>query len=107
MLTSAGSSNGAHVDRPSSAFPSELLDRPFFLYRNNFVVFVCISAISHLPVLALRLANSARVAARIRLSRPAELTVLLVATFLAMAVSHAATTVAVSDLHLDHAASVR
>jgi len=93
------------VLRPLST--SELLDRAFFLYRNNFVVFVCISAISHLPVLALRLANSARVAARIRLSRPAELTVLLMATFLAMAVSHAATTVAVSDLHLDHAASVR
>ena len=93
------------VLRPLST--SELLDRAFFLYRNNFVVFVCISVMSHLPVLALRLANSARVAARIRVSRPAELTVLLMATFLAMAVSHAATTVAVSDLHLDHAASVR
>jgi hypothetical protein len=93
------------VLRPLST--SELLDRAFFLYRNNFVVFVCISVMSHLPVLGLRLANSARVAARIRVSRPAELTVLLMATFLAMAVSHAATTVAVSDLHLDHAASVR
>jgi hypothetical protein len=93
------------VLRPLST--SELLDRAFFLYRNNFVVFVCISVMSHLPVLALRLANSARVAARIRVSRPAELTVLLMATFLAMAVSHTATTVAVSDLHLDHAASVR
>ena len=38
--------------RPLST--SKLLDRAFFLYRNNFVVFAGIAAIAQLPVLALR-----------------------------------------------------
>lgn len=107
MLTSAGSVSAlmSIVLRPLST--SELLDRAFFLYRNNFLVFAAIAAIAQLPVLALRLGNSALVAAHVRVSRPVELIVLLLATFLAITVSHAATTIAVSDLHLAQPASVR
>ena len=45
------------VLRPLST--SELLDRTFHLYRNNFLVFVGIAALPQLAVLALQLASSA------------------------------------------------
>jgi hypothetical protein len=86
---------------------SELLNRTFFLYRNNFVVFAGIAALAELPVRALRLGNSALVAARMPVWRPAVITVILAANFLAVAVSHAGTVIAVSDLHLGPPASIR
>ena len=45
------------VLRPLST--SELLDRTFHLYRNNFLVFVGIAALPQLAVLALQFASSA------------------------------------------------
>jgi len=45
------------VLRPLST--SELLDRTFHLYRNNFLVFVGIAAIPQLAVLALQLGSAA------------------------------------------------
>ena len=91
--------------RPLST--SELLDRAFFLYRNNFVVFAGIAAIAELPVLALRLGNSALILARHSVSRPVAILIILVANFVAVGVSHAGTVIAVSDVHLDRRASIR
>ena len=91
--------------RPLST--SELLDRTFFLYRNNFVVFAGIAAIAEIPVLALRLGNSALIAARMSVWRPAAIVAILVANFIAVAVSHAGTVIAVSDLHLERPSSIR
>jgi hypothetical protein len=50
------------VLRPLST--SELLDRTFHLYRNNFLVFVGITAIPQLVALALQLGNVAMVLER-------------------------------------------
>ena len=91
--------------RPLST--SELLDRAFFLYRNNFVVFAGIAAIAQLPVLALRLGNSGLIIARHPVSRPVSVLIILAASFVAMGVSHAGTVIAVSDVHLDRKASIR
>jgi hypothetical protein len=85
--------------RPLST--AELLDRAFFLYRGHFAVFAGIAAITELPVLALRLGNSALIAARVFVPRPVTISIILVANFLAVAVAHAATVIAVSELHLD------
>ena len=91
--------------RPLSA--SELLDRTFFLYRNNFVVFAGIAAIANLPVLALRLGNSALIITGHAVSRPLATLILLLASFVAVGVLHAATVVAVSEVHLGRSASIR
>lgn len=61
------------VLRPLST--SELLDRTFFLYRNNFLVFAGIATI---PVLALRLGNSWIRAANTPVGRPTAIIVILV-----------------------------
>jgi hypothetical protein len=91
--------------RPLST--SELLDRTFFLYRNNFVLFAGIAALAELPVVGMRLADTFLVETRVPAWRPVAVSVLLAANFLAVAVSHAATVIAVSDLHLDRPASIR
>jgi hypothetical protein len=84
--------------RPLST--SELLDRTFHLYRNYFLLFVGIAAIPQLAVLALHIADAAL---WLRLIIPAQgLRTLLfvVAAFVAVEISHAATVSAVSSLHL-------
>jgi hypothetical protein len=85
--------------RPLST--SELLDRTFFLYRNNFVLFVGIAALTELPVAGLRLANTVLLA-HAPGWRPVVLPVFLAANLLAVAVAHAATVIAVSDLNLGY-----
>jgi len=96
---------GSIVLRPLST--SELLDRTFFLYRNNFVIFASIAAIAQLPVLALRLGNSALIITEHAISRPLSVLIILSGSFVAMGVSHAATVVAVSDVHLNRKAGIR
>lgn len=91
--------------RPLST--SELLDRTFFLYRNNFVVFAGIAALAELPVLALRVGYSALLASRHPVPRLLASLIVLAAAFIALAVSHAGTVIAVSDVHLDRKASIR
>jgi|KBSMisStandDraft_5_1062788.scaffolds.fasta_scaffold261974_2 hypothetical protein len=91
--------------RPLST--SELLDRTFFLYRNNFVVFAGIAAIADLPILALRLGNSALIITGHAVSRPVSTLIILLASLVAVAVLHAATVVAVSDVHLGRKASIQ
>jgi len=96
------------VLRPLST--SELLDRTFHLYRNNFLVFVGIMAIPQLVVLALQLGTAtliwehsvAGIGAAVLL---ASITAVL-AGYLAAEISHAATIMAVSNLHLDRPASI-
>ena len=94
----------ATVLRPLSI--SELLDRAFSLYRNHFVAFAGITMFPQLPVLALRLGNSALIISRHAVPRPLAILIILAGNFLALGVSHAATVMAVSDVHLDRKASM-
>ena len=92
------------VLRPLST--SELLDRTFHLYRNNFVVFVTIAAIPQLAVLALQL-----LIARLALGNiPGEIGLwslpVSLLSLVCVGVSEAGTVVAVSNVHLDHPVSV-
>ncbi len=85
--------------RPLST--SELLDRTFHLYRNNFVVFFAIVAIPQLAVLAMQL-----LFARTFLGdTPRTLGVfsipLTIVILICVEISHAATVFAVSNFHLD------
>jgi len=84
--------------RPPST--SELLDRTFHLYRNNFVVFFAIAAIPQLAILALQLLLAATVLG----NRPEGLGLwtlpLSLASLICVEISQAATVVAVSNLHL-------
>jgi hypothetical protein len=95
----------AIVLRPLST--SELLDRAFFLYRKDFLVFAGITALAELPAFALRLGNAALIGARVRVAYPVIVLILLVANFIAIGVAHAATVIAVSDLHLERPAGIR
>jgi hypothetical protein len=84
--------------RPLST--SELLDRTFHLYRNNFVVFFAIAAIPQLPVLGLNL-----LIARVVMASRAEglglwSLPLSLGPIICVELSQAATVVAVSNLHL-------
>ena len=96
------------VLRPLST--SELLDRTFHLYRNNFLVFVGIMAIPQLVVLALQLGTAtliwehsvAGIGAAVLLAS----IIAGLASYLAAEISHAATIMAVSNLHLDRPASI-
>jgi hypothetical protein len=90
------------VLRPLST--SELLDRTFHLYRNHFVLFVGIAAIPQLGVLALRLAYAERVIQTPFFGRWGP--VVWLVTFMALEIAHAATAMAVSNLHLDRPASI-
>ena len=84
---------------------SELLDRTFHLYRNNFLVFVGIMAIPQMFILALRIgvsrADSSQVGTML-------LTIYGVglASFIAAEISHAGTVMAVSNLHLDRPTTI-
>ena len=92
------------VLRPLSI--SELLDRTFHLYRNNFLVFVGIMAVPQLIVLALRLILAATLTVRpFERFNPLELLVGL-ASYIAIEISAAATVMAVSNIHLDRPVSL-
>jgi hypothetical protein len=94
----------------------ELLDRTFFLFRNNFVLFTAIVALPSLPILAFNLGGLG--VFRPPLSpTPMQLVVsalavlgtalvLLVPSLIAAALSQAATIVAVSRIHLDQPVSI-
>ena len=92
------------VLRPLST--SELLDRTFHLYKNNFLVFVGIAAIPQLFVVVFQLAF--RFKPDLQHVGTMMLTVwgVYVVVIVAALVAHAATTVAVSDLHLDRPISI-
>jgi len=93
------------VLRPLST--SELLDRTFHLYRNSFAMFVGITAIPQLVVLALRLGNAARMGARTQTEVIVIAWGIILASFIAIEISHAATVTAVSSLHLDRTTNIR
>jgi hypothetical protein len=87
------------VLRPLSI--SELLDRTFYLYRNHFLVFVGITAIPQLAVLALRLAAAATMVGRpLGATNPAAI-LAGICSYIAIEISAAAITIAVSRYHLD------
>lgn len=90
--------------RPLST--SELLDRTFHLYRNNFVVFVGITAIPQLVVLALQLASAAMIWQRHFIAPLVIAVVAGLSSYLSIEISHAATVMAVSNLHLDRPATI-
>jgi len=92
------------VLRPLST--SELLDRTFHLYRNNFLLFVGIAAIPQLFVLALQLVGAGLIfrGAFIGYGLMALLTALL--SYIAIEISQAATVMAVSNVHLDQPVTI-
>ena len=92
------------VLRPLST--SELLDRTFHLYKNNFLVFVGITAIPQLIVLVLQLTGSAMMLGSQVLGLLFTALVAGLANFIAVEISQAATVLAVSDIHLDKRASI-
>src|SRR5215467_8140154 len=107
----AGGSTMATVLRPLSI--SELMDRTFHLYRNNFLVFVGIIAIPQLAVLFLQLVGSALLTQRegagaIFVTILAGLLIAAAgfASFIGIEIAHAATVIAVSDLHLGRSATI-
>lgn len=99
------------VLRPLST--SELLDRTFHLYRNNFLVFAGIAALPQLVVLALQLAFSGLVFTGVlgsvggfMLASSGAIFLIGVSSFIAVEVAHAATVMAVSNLHLERPATI-
>ena len=92
------------VLRPLST--SELLDRTFHLYRNHFVLFVGIAALPQLGVLAVRLSYAERVIRTPFLGRWGPVLVVWIIGFLALEIAHAATAIAVSNLHLERNTSI-
>jgi hypothetical protein len=91
--------------RPLST--SELLDRTSHLYRNHFLMFVTITAIPQLLVLALHAADAALWLRVLLASRVMRSFLFLIMSLLGLQISHAATAIAVSRLHLGETASVR
>ena len=92
------------VLRPLST--SELLDRTFYLYRNNFPLFVGITAIPQLLVLALHLSAAVMAIGGQLIGLGVITLVSLFANYVAIQVSHSATVVAVSNVHLDQPVSI-
>jgi Membrane domain of glycerophosphoryl diester phosphodiesterase len=90
--------------RPLST--SELLDRTFHLYRNHFVMFVGIAAIPQVGVFSLHLVDSLLWLQVWIPSRGLRIALFYIASFVAVQISHAATSAAVSNLHLEHATDV-
>jgi hypothetical protein len=86
------------VLRPLST--SELLDRTFHLYRNNFVVFLGIAAIPQLIVLAVQLFIAATVLGSTPKTPGLSSLPLSFASIICVGISGAATVFAVSNLHL-------
>ena len=93
------------VLRPLST--SELLDRTFHLYKNNFLVFVGIAAIPQIFVLVLQLTFRFKPDPTHMGAMMAEAGGLWIIVIIAALIAHAATTVAVSDLHLDKPAGIQ
>jgi hypothetical protein len=92
------------VLRPLST--SELLDRTFHLYRNNFLMFVGIAAIPQLFVLALQLGGAAMM-----MGQQGTRAILLILVgyllfYVAVYISQAPTIVAVSNLYLEKPVSI-
>jgi hypothetical protein len=94
------------VLRPLST--SELLDRTFHLYKNNFLVFLGIAAIPQLFVLALRLWYAMTLTGPINSFNRFNGTGVLIsiASYVAIEISAAATVIAVSNIHLDRSIGV-
>jgi len=88
----------------------ELLDRTFSLYRNHFVLFVGLVAITHLPVLAVQLIQLALGqnpnAPFDLLSTLAWFLVILLVTLAVTAASQGATVIAVSHVYLGRSITV-
>lgn len=85
---------------------SELLDRTFYLYRNHFLLFVGIAAIPQLLVFAGQIGVGPN-------EDPRYLSRFLIGAFglglvgfLAIEIAHAATVIAVSNIHLEHSATI-
>jgi hypothetical protein len=99
------------VLRPLST--SELLDRTFHLYRNNFVVFAGIAALPQLGVLALQLVFSGLIFTRVFgsvggtiLTGMGAAIIIAIVSFIAVEIAHAATVMAVSNLHLERPTTI-
>ena len=90
--------------RPLST--SELLDRTFYLYRNHFGLFVGITAIPQVAVLALQLAYVERIIQTLQIGRWGPPLVILAVDFIALEIAHAAATIAVSKLNTDRPAEI-
>lgn len=87
----------------------ELLDRTFFLYRKNFLLFAGIIALPNLVLLAVQLAGVGLQSARLFMGAPANLLwigVLYIVSLAVMAASQGATVIAVSQLHLGRPTSI-
>jgi hypothetical protein len=87
----------------------ELLDRTFFLYRKNFVLFAGIMALPHLVLLAFQLAGVGLQSAKILVGPLASLPwtlAVMVVTLGVTAASQGATVIAVSQVHLDRPTSI-
>ncbi|HEX3738519.1 MAG TPA: hypothetical protein VHV29_02220 [Terriglobales bacterium] len=90
--------------RPLST--SELLDRTFHLYKNNFLMFVGIAAIPQLAVLGLHLADAALWLRRLIPLRELRTVLFVGAAFATVEISHAATVAAVSSLQLSRSTGI-
>jgi hypothetical protein len=86
----------------------ELLDRTFFLYRNNFLLFAGIVALPHLGLLAFQLAGVGLRSTNVLISPPGILWTLavFVVTLGVTAASQGASVIAVSHVHLGRPASI-
>lgn len=92
------------VLRPLST--SELLDRTFHVYRNNFLLFVGIMAVPQLIVLVLQLMRAVTLTGR-PVERFDPLAIVAgVCSYIAIQISAAATVMAVSNIHLDRPVSI-
>jgi hypothetical protein len=90
----------------------ELLDRAFSLYRQNLIVFIGIVALPNLILLAFQILNTTLVTGtKVDLTRLLTTLVtlfgVLLVSMVTLAVSQAATIIAVSALHLDQPVSIR
>ena len=92
------------VLRPLSI--SELLDRTFHLYRNNFLVFIGIMAVPQLIVLVLRLMMAMTLTTRPFENFNPMFILVALANYIAIEISAAATVMAVSSIHLDRPVSI-
>lgn len=93
------------VLRPLST--SELLDRTFHLYRNNFLLFVGIAAIPQIVVLALRLVAATMMTGYVLTGLSLAISFFAgIISFAAIEISQAATVLAVSNIHLEHPVSI-
>jgi hypothetical protein len=97
----------AHTLRPLSL--GALLDETFDIYRHNFLLFLGISALPNIVLLLLQLGVASTLDPRREVGAVALIGVLTasVASLFVSAIVTSATTLAVSDVYLDRASSVR